>query len=129
MNEEEYFSLSSLLWKKKRVGSNINKLSDPYIKQGPRKEENNLIEKEKVLDKNDIGMTYHSQPLEPDKNFKFFHDYITKKSRWCLDDMGYDMSNYNLIFTESWVQEFSENGVGHHWFHTHSNNHISGFFF
>ena len=48
--------------------------------------------------KNDIGMTYHSQPLEPDKNFKFFHDYMVKKSRWILDDMGYDMDNYSLIY-------------------------------
>ena len=43
--------------------------------------------------------------------------------------MGYDMDNYNLIYTESWVQEFSFNGAGHHWFHTLSNNHISGFYF
>ena len=43
--------------------------------------------------------------------------------------MGYDMDHYSLIFTESWVQEFSFNGAGHHWFHTHSNAHISGFFF
>jgi hypothetical protein len=43
--------------------------------------------------------------------------------------MGYDMSNYKLFYTESWVQEFSHNGAGHHWFHTHPNNHISGFFF
>tara|TARA_S200000501_G_C20722188_1_gene698944 strand:- start:685 stop:1086 length:402 start_codon:yes stop_codon:yes gene_type:complete len=39
------------------------------------------------------------------------------------------MNNYNMIYTESWVQEFSFNGAGHHWFHTHGNNHISGFYF
>ena len=61
--------------------------------------------------KNDIGMTYHSNPLEPDENFRFFHDYMATKSRYVLDDMGYDMSHYNLIYTESWVQEFSENGA------------------
>ena len=54
---------------------------------------------------------------------------MAEKSRWCLDDMGYDMNNYSLIYTESWVQEFSFNGAGHHWFHTHGNNHISGFYF
>ena len=74
-------------------------------------------------------MTYHSEPLEPDSNFKFFHDYMATKARWILDDMGYDIDKYNLIFTESWVQEFSENGAGHHWFHTHANAHVSGFFF
>ena len=26
--------------------------------------------------KNDIGMTYHSEPLEPDENFRFFHNYF-----------------------------------------------------
>ena len=30
--------------------------------------------------KNDIGMTYHSEPLEPDENFRFFHNYMAKVS-------------------------------------------------
>ena len=72
---------------------------------------------------------YHSGGLEPEPDLQFFHSYVAKKSRWALDNMGYDMDHYNLIFTESWVQEFSFNGAGHHWFHTHTNSHISGFLF
>ena len=129
MNKEEYFSSPVYYEDKPEWVSNLNKLSDPYIKQAREKEEENNKKRLTVGYKNDIGMSYHSLPLEPDENFKFFHDYMATKARYVLDDMGYDMSNYGLIFTESWVQEFSFNGAGHHWFHTHSNAHISGFFF
>ncbi len=129
MNKEEYFSSPVYYEEKPEWVNKLDKLSDPYIEQARKNEEKTNRKRLTIGYKNDIGMTYHSQPLEPDKNFKFFHDYMAKKSRWVLDDMGYDMDNYSLIYTESWVQEFSENGAGHHWFHTHSNAHISGFFF
>ena len=129
MHKSEYFSSPVYYEDKPEWVEKLNKLSDPYIKQA-RDEQKDNNEKKKTLGyKNDIGMTYHSNPLEPDENFRFFHDYMAKKSRWCLDDMGYKMDEYSLVFTESWVQEFSFNGAGHHWFHTHCNNHISGFFF
>lgn len=129
MNKEEYFSSPVYYEEKPEWVNKLDQLSDPYIEQARKNEEKTNRKRLTIGYKNDIGMTYHSQPLEPDKNFKFFHDYMAKKSRWVLDDMGYDMDNYSLIYTESWVQEFSENGAGHHWFHTHSNCHISGFYF
>jgi uncharacterized protein (TIGR02466 family) len=107
----------------------LNALSDPYIADARKDQEENNKKKLELGYKNDIGMTYHSTPLEPDENFRFFHDHMAKKARWVLDDMGYDMEKYGLHYTESWVQEFSFNGAGHHWFHTHANNHISGFYF
>tara|TARA_R110001592_G_scaffold114758_2_gene314875 strand:+ start:6516 stop:7187 length:672 start_codon:yes stop_codon:yes gene_type:complete len=129
MIKSEYFASPVYTEQKVDWVEKLDKLSDPYIKLA---RDNQLEYTEKRKDhgyKNDIGLSYHSSPLEPDNNFRFLHDYMAKKSRWCLDDMGYDMENYDLIYTESWVQEFSFNGAGHHWFHTHSNNHISGFFF
>ena len=129
MNKAEYFASPVYIEEKPEWLNQLDSLSDPFIKHA-REEQKENNEKRKTLGyKNDIGMTYHSSPLEPDENFRFLHDYIAKKSRWCLDDMGYDMNNYNMIYTESWVQEFSFNGAGHHWFHTHGNNHISGFYF
>ena len=130
MEKQEYFSSPIYYEDKPEWVDKLNKLSDPYIAKAreDKKEEVEKNIKEKGY-KNDIGQTYHSMPLEPDQNFRFFHDYMAKKARWVLDDMGYDMDNYSLIYTESWVQEFSHNGAGHHWFHTHANNHISGFYF
>ena len=129
MNKDEYFSSPIYHELKKEWVEKLDNLSDPYIKQARDKQKEVNEKRLTVGYKNDIGATYHSEPLEPDENFRFFHNYMAEKSRYILDDMGYDMSNYGLIFTESWVQEFSFNGAGHHWFHTHSNAHVSGFFF
>ncbi len=129
MNKKEYFSSPIYSEIKSEWVEKLDKLSDPYIQKARDSEKENLKKRLTLGYKNDIGMTYHSSPLEPDEDFRFFHDYMAEKSRWVLDDMGYDMTKYNLIYTESWVQEFSENGAGHHWFHTHPNCHISGFFF
>jgi len=129
MIKSEYFASPVYIEEKNEWATKIDKLCDPYIKQAREAQVENNEKRKTIGYKNDIGQSYHSTPLEPDENFRFLHDYIAKKSRWCLDDMGYDMEKYNLIYTESWVQEFSFNGAGHHWFHTHSNNHISGFFF
>ena len=129
MNKAEYFASPVYYEDKPEWVDKLNSLSDRYIKDARDRQEENNKKRLTVGYKNDIGQTYHSQPLEPDEDFKFFHGYMAKKSRWVLDDMGYDMDKYNLIYTESWVQEFSFNGAGHHWFHTHPNCHISGFFF
>ena len=129
LKKDEYFKSPVYSETRSEWVDKLNNLWYPYIVKAREDRED---ENKKLLTlgyKNDIGQTYHSEPLEPDNNFDFFHNYIAKKSRWVLDDMGYDMDHYSLIFTESWVQEFSFNGAGHHWFHTHSNAHISGFFF
>ena len=129
MIKHEYFASPIYIEERPDWVKKLDSLSNSYIDKARENQKENNEKKKTLGYKNDIGMTYHSNPLEPDENFRFFHDYVARKSRWCLDDMGYDMSNYNLIFTESWVQEFSFNGAGHHWFHTHGNNHISGFYF
>jgi uncharacterized protein (TIGR02466 family) len=129
MFKQEYFKSPVYNERKPEWVDHLNNLCDPYIIQARKDQEKNNTERLKLGYKNDIGMTYHSGPLEADSNFNEFHSYIASRSRWILDDMGYDMNNYNLIYTESWVQEFSFNGAGHHWFHTHSNSHISGFYF
>ena len=129
MIKSEYFTSPVYYEDKPEWVDKLNRLSDPYIADARKDQEENNKNKLELGYKNDIGMTYHSSPLEPDQNFRFFHDHMAKQARWVLDDMGYDMEKYGLHYTESWVQEFSFNGAGHHWFHTHANNHISGFYF
>ena len=129
MNKSEFFRSPIYFEEKSEWVEKLNKFSDPYIEKARADQVENNEKKKTLGYKNDIGMTYHSDGLEPDENFRFFHNYMAEKSRWCLDDMGYKMDEYSLVYTESWVQEFSFNGAGHHWFHTHPNCHISGFFF
>ena len=129
MNKSEYFASPVYYEDKPEWVSKLDKLCDPYINEARKDKKDENKKRLTVGYKNDLGQTYHSHPLEPNEDFRFFHDYMAKKARWVLDDMGYDMKHYNLIYTESWVQEFSFNGAGHHWFHTHPNCHISGFYF
>ena len=130
MYKTEYFASPIYYEDKKEWVDKINKICDPHIETARKNlEEEYKVRMTEMGYKNDIGQSYHSGGLEPEPDLQFFHSYVAKKSRWALDNMGYDMDKYNLIFTESWVQEFSFNGAGHHWFHTHANNHISGFLF
>ena len=129
MIKSEFFASPVFLEQKPEWSETLNNLCNSYIDKARENQKENNEKRKTMGYKNDIGMTYHSEPLEPNEDFRFFHDYVAQKSRWALDDMGYDMEKYRLIFTESWVQEFSNNGAGHHWFHTHANNHISGFYF
>ena len=119
MFKHEYFSSPIYHEDKTEWLEKLDKLCDPYIKTA----------RSKYQVQNEVGQVYHSTNLHKDPEFNFFHEYVLNKSHWLLDDMGYDVNFYNLFFTESWVQEFSFNGCGHHWFHTHSNNHVSGFYF
>ena len=52
-----------------------------------------------------------------------------QKSWEFLDQHGYDMKQYQTMFSEMWVQEFSKKGGGHHSAHIHLNQHVSGFYF
>ena len=129
MKKGEYFSSPIYYEDKPEWVDKLNRLSNPYIAAARKDQEESNKKKLESGYKNDIGSTYHSTSLEPDQNFRFLHEHIAKKSRWVLDDMGYDMEKYGLYYVDSWVQEFSFNGAGHHWFHTHANCHISGFYF
>lgn len=111
--------------------SDLSKFVDdliPVIKQRDQKE----IEK-RNLDLGDIGdrnWVYHSDYyLYEEPTLKEFHNFIGKKSRTFLEEIGYDISKHSLVYNQSWVQEFAKNGGGNHHFHTHSNTHVSGFYF
>jgi len=111
--------------------NNLNLYCDPYI-DNEKKDNKKIIEEHKIKfnkDVKDFGMTHHSLPLNNNINFEEFNNYVKAKSYSLLEDMGYDLNNYNLYLTELWVQEFAEQGGGHHEGHIHYDNHISGFYF
>jgi len=108
-----------------------NKICDKYIKDAKNKNNKEIKEREKKFNKKigDHGMSHHSASLIDDPNLKELQDYIGLTSLNILDNMGYDLTNYKLFWTEFWVQEFGEKGGGHHEGHIHYDNHISGFYF
>ncbi len=101
----------------------LNKVSDKYIKEAKN---NN---KAHIKKHGDFGTSYHSTSLLRDTKFLDFKKYIGEKSWQFLDAQGFDMSPYQTVFSELWVQEFSKNGGGHHSAHVHWNQHVSGFYF
>jgi len=109
----------------------VNKVCDKYIKAAKDNNKQVIKDREKLVKKKigDHGMSHHSTSLINDPDLKEFQDYIGKTSWNCLDHMGYDLSQYELFWTEFWVQEFGEKGGGHHEGHIHYDNHISGFYF
>ena len=77
----------------------------------------------------DFGRSWHSTPLTLDNDFIDLRNYIGQKSWEFLDHSGFDMAQYQTMFSEMWVQEFSKKGGGHHSAHVHWNQHVSGFYF
>ena len=110
--------------------TSLNKASDPYIKKSKKilKKEINKRNK-KFGDRGDMGQVFHSTTLIGDSNFSQLINYIGASAYNLLDEMGFDLTNYQILITELWVQEFAKKGGGHHTLHTHWNGHISGFYF
>tara|TARA_R110002051_G_scaffold94657_1_gene164568 strand:- start:3885 stop:4547 length:663 start_codon:yes stop_codon:yes gene_type:complete len=108
----------------------INKISDPYIKQARKNFKKDISARNKRFgDKKDHGFVFHSTTLIQEKKLIDFHTYVTLTSANLLNEMGHDLKNHDIVLTESWVQEFAKAGGGHHTLHTHWNGHISGFYF
>ena len=133
MSSEEIktFTTPIFLEQKNEWLNDLNFYCDPYIVNA-KKDNKKIIEEHKIKfnkDVKDFGMTHHSFPLYYNINFEIFNNYVKAKSYSLLEDMGYDLNNYNLYLTELWVQEFAEQGGGHHEGHIHYDNHISGFYF
>ena len=123
MHIKEYFKTPIWSEQKPEFLKSTIKATNKYIKSAKNRNK-------KAIEKNkDFGMSYHSEPLLMDNNFRDFRDYIGQKSWNFLDHHGYDMESYQTMFSELWVQEFSKNGGGHHSAHVHWNQHVSGFYF
>ena len=109
----------------------VNKICDKYVKDAKKNNAKIIKEREKKFGKKigDHGMSHHSTSLVGDPGLKELQDYIGATSWNVLDHMGYDLKNYELFWTEFWVQHFAEKAGGNHTPHVHHNNHISGFYF
>tara|TARA_Y100001951_G_scaffold102671_1_gene109780 strand:+ start:150 stop:779 length:630 start_codon:yes stop_codon:yes gene_type:complete len=118
-----YFGSPVWIDNKPEFINSANKASDEYIKEARTKN------KSLIKDTGDFGLVHHSRQLLGDTRFKDFMDYIGRKAWDFLDWQGFDMKDYQTMFSEMWVQEFAKKGGGYHSLHVHSNDHISGFYF
>jgi len=103
----------------------LTKATDKYIKEARGMK--NV--KDHIKKYGDFGSSYHSKPLMHDNDFLDFRNYIGQKSWEFLDSQNFAVSQYALILSEMWVQEFSKKGAGYHSAHIHWNQHVSGFYF
>ena len=119
----EYFKTPIWMEEKPEFVKSLNKASDKYIKEARKNQ------KKHIKQFGDFGTSYHSTPLTQDNDFIDLRNYIGQKSWEFLDHSGFDMPQYQTMFSEMWVQEFAKKGGGHHSAHVHWNQHVSGFYF
>jgi len=120
---EEYFKTPFWFEEKLDFLKSLTKTTDKYIKEARE------LRKDDIKKFNDFGTSYHSTSLIGDTKFRDFHNYVGQKAFEFLNWQGFDMQQYTTFFSESWVQEFSKNGGGHHSAHVHYNQHVGGFYF
>ena len=101
----------------------LTKATDKYIKNARTKD------KKIIKISKDFGRSHYSTSLTLDNNFIDFRNYVGQKSWEFLDDHGYNMKQYEIMFSNMWVQEFSKNGGGHQSARINCNQHVSGFYF
>ena len=127
---EEYFRCPIWFADEPAFVDDLNKASDKYIEASKKNLKPAIDKRNKEFgNKGDMGHVFHSTSLINDPNFKQLQDYVGATAQNLLNEMGFDLTNYQVFITEMWVQEFAKNGGGHHTLHTHWNGHMSGFYF
>ena len=127
---EEYFKCPIWWGDAPEFVKDLNKASDKYIEESKKNLKETIDKRNKKFgDKGDMGNVFHSTTLIGDPAFSEIQNYIGATSYNLLNEMGFDLSNFEVFTTELWVQEFAKKGGGHHTLHTHWNGHISGFYF
>ena len=102
----------------------LDKECDPIINK-LIKENNDKLKSGKI---DRLPNSLHSDNLWRLKPFNGFVQYVMQQMWNVLSWQGYELKGKKPLLQECWVQEFPEEG-GFHEIHTHSNNHMSGFYF
>ena len=132
---DNYFSTPVWLFEKPEWVSKVIKATDKHIKEAYDRDKPKMQERKKAWGAADFkkmgdhGWSYHSGPLQGDPDLKELHDWVGQTAWNFLDWQGFDLKDYSMFFTESWVQEFSKKGGGHHNSHVHWDNHVSAFYY
>ena len=130
LSREDYFKCPIWFGDAPEFVNEIDKVSDKYIDEAIKNLQSDIDKRNKTnKTKGDLGSVYHSTTLIGDPKFEVLTDYIGATSHNLLMEMGFDLSGHQIFTTEMWVQEFANDGGGHHTLHTHWNGHMSGFYF
>ena len=130
LSREDYFKCPIWFGDAPEFVSEIDKASDKYIDEARKNLQPDIDKRNKTnKTKGDLGNVYHSTSLIGDPKFEVLTDYVGATSHNLLMEMGFDLSGHKIFTTEMWVQEFANDGGGHHTLHTHWNGHMSGFYF
>ena len=111
---------------------NLIKITNDYIHKARKNTRPEILKREKKYGVaiGDHGLSYHSHgKLYQDKRMADFETLIRVTAKNILGSQGFDVSGHELDYTEMWVQQFADQGGGHHETHVHWDNHISGFYF
>ena len=122
-NSYNLFNTTILSFFEYNMVDEYNQKTDDYIVNARK----TWFEQNKTR-KDSYGISYHSDTLLEDDNFSYYHNLILNSSISFIDNLGYDISNHTPIINQTWVQEFSEYGGGHHNSHIHSNSHVCAFY-
>jgi uncharacterized protein (TIGR02466 family) len=128
---ENFFETPIYRIEKPEWVNKVNKVCNPIISKCKERDKNIIKEKNKKFNMKigDFGWSYHSKSMTNKKGLEELQQYIVSTSQQVLDNMGFNLTSYNMAITEFWVQEFADKGGGHHSTHVHYDNHISGFYF
>lgn len=131
LNLSTYFATPIFSIEKPEWIESANKICDKFIEEAREKNKQIIKDRDKEFGKKlgDFAMSHHSTSLVGVPELAELQSYVGQTSWNILDNMGYNLTEYELFFTEFWVQEFGKNGAGHHGQHKHYDNHISAFYF
>ena len=110
----------------------LNKITYDYLHKARKQAKESILAREKKYKVaiGDHGMSYHSHvKLYQDKRLSEFELLVRTTAKNILETQGFDLTNHLMEYTEMWVQQFADQGGGHHETHVHWDNHISGFYF
>ena len=103
---EEYFRCPIWFADEPAFVDDLNKASDKYIEASKKNLKPAINKRNKEFgNKGDMGHVFHSTSLINDPNFKQLQDYVGATAQNLLNEMGFDLTNYQVFITEMWVQD------------------------
>ncbi len=98
---EQYFASPIWFADEPKFVDSLNKASDSYIKAAQKTSKKDLDKRNKKFgDKGDMGHVFHSTSLIGDPNFLELQNYIGATAHNLLNEMGFDLTNYQVFTTE-----------------------------
>lgn len=99
-----------------------------YLETAKTVSDEYIIKIKKISEINEVYPSYNSENFNYDNRISTLTTEITRTAAYILDIQGYDISNFELQFTEFWAQEHAFMGGQERHIHGEGNI-ITGFYF